>query len=409
MPAHLLSPHSAIFAAGSKVTLDCLYGEIMAQGSLCVERDAKEAECPPSTRLSHYEQKQVDAGSATLRTIVYDAKADGFGALKEEWNKLLQRSRYNTIFLTHEWQTTWWECLGKGDLWIVAFRRADTDELVGIAPLYLVTPKKGRWEGKRKLNIVGCIEVSDYLDLIIAKGWEKAVYAAFYEWLCSSSAPEWDVLDLCNLPQDSLTYREFESVVDPSHYTVEVSQEDVAPQFALPLHYETYLQEQVEKKQRHEIRRKQRRAEREAEVGFYYVGPQDNLVAEIDDFVALQQASREDKAEFMTPEMRHFFGVMAQRMQDAGWLRLCFLTLNGEKAAALLGFEYNQRYLLYNSGYDPEAYPHLSPGWVLVAYAIQYAIAVGDKVFDFMQGDEVYKYRFGSKDYAVMRVVVSRK
>jgi CelD/BcsL family acetyltransferase involved in cellulose biosynthesis len=131
-------------------------------------------------------------------------------------------------------------------------------------------------------------------------------------------------------------------------------------------------------------------------------------VAEIDDFVALQQASREDKAEFMTPEMRHFFGVMAQRMQDAGWLRLCFLTINGEKTASLLGFEYNRRYLLYNSGYDPEAYPHLSPGWVLLSYAIQYAIAVGDHVFDFMQGDEEYKYRFGSQDYAVMRVLVSR-
>ena len=47
-------------------------------------------------------------------------------------------------------------------------------------------------------------------------------------------------------------------------------------------------------------------------------------------------------------------------------------------------------------------------GWVLVAYAIQFAIAVGDQVFDFMQGNEDYKYRFGSQDYAVMRVLVSR-
>ena len=376
----------------------------MTQGSLCAETDAKEAECLPSAR-----QTQVDQQGATLRTVVYDPKADGFAALKAEWNTLLQRSRYNTVFLTHEWQTTWWECLGEGDLWIVAFRRVDTNELVGIAPLYFVTSEQGRWAGKRKFNIVGCIEVSDYLDVIAAKGWEPAVYTAFYAWLQSDDAPAWDVLDLCNLPQESLTYQEFPSVVDQSAYTVEISQEDVAPQFVLPLHYETYLQDQVEKKQRHEIRRKQRRAERESHVGFYYVGAEHNLVAEMDDFVALQQASREDKAEFMTPQMRRFFGIMAQRMQDAGWLRLCFLTLDGEKAAALLGFEYNRRYLLYNSGYDPHSNPHLSPGWVLVAYAIQYAIAVGDEVFDFMQGNESYKYYFGSKDYAVMRVLVSRR
>jgi CelD/BcsL family acetyltransferase involved in cellulose biosynthesis len=382
----------------------------MTQGSLCAETDAQEADCLPAVREKNPDQTSASSSPtlrASLRTVVYDPKANGFAALKSEWNKLLQRSRYNTIFLTYEWQTTWWECLGEGDLWIVAFRRGDTNELVGIAPLYLVTPTGGRWAGKRKLNLVGCIEVSDYLDMIVAKGWEQAVYAAFYQWLCSD-APAWDVLDLCNLPQDSLTYREFHNVVEQSTYKVEISQEDVAPQFVLPYHYESYLQEQVDKKQRHEIRRKQRRAERETEVNFYYVSPQDNLVAEIDDFVALQQASREDKAEFMTPEMRHFFGVMAQRMQDAGWLRLCFLTINGEKTASLLGFEYNRRYLLYNSGYDPEAYPHLSPGWVLLSYAIQYAIAVGDHVFDFMQGDEEYKYRFGSQDYAVMRVLVSR-
>jgi CelD/BcsL family acetyltransferase involved in cellulose biosynthesis len=375
----------------------------MTQGSLCMETDAKEADCQTSTRLL-----QPDQPAVAIRTVIYDPQADGFAALQAEWNALLRRSRYNTIFLTYEWQTTWWECLGEGDLWIVAFRQSDTDELVGIAPLYLVTPEKGRWTGKRKFNLVGCIEVSDYLDLIAAKGWEKEVYRAFYAWLCSSDAPAWDVLDLCNLPEDSLTYRDFPAVVDASTYRVDVSQEDVAPQFALPSHYEMYLQEQVEKKQRHEIRRKQRRAERETQVDFYYVGPEHNLVAEMDDFVALQQASRADKAEFMTPEMRHFFGVIAQRMQDAGWLRLCFLSLDGVKTAALLGFEYNRRYLLYNSGYDPEAYPHLSPGWVLVAYTIQYATAVGNQVFDFMQGNEEYKYRFGSQDYAVMRVLVSR-
>ena len=388
----------------------------MTQGSLCAETDAQEVECLPAARQSEQDQPTTTATTiadvsvqTSLQTIIYDPKADGFAALKAEWNKLLERSRFNTVFLTYEWQTTWWECLGEGDLWIAAFRRTDTDELVGIAPLYLVTPTGGAWANKRKFNLVGCIEVSDYLDMIVAKGWEPQVYAAFYGWLCSSDAPAWDVLDLCNLPQDSLTYQEFQNVVDPAAYTVEIKQEDVAPQFTLPLHYESYLQEQVEKKQRHEIRRKQRRAERETTVNFYYVEPQDNLVAEIDDFVALQQASREDKAEFMTPEMRHFFGVMAQRMQDAGWLRLCFLTLDGEKAATLLGFEYNRRYLLYNSGYDPDAFPHLSPGWVLVAYAIQYAIAVGNEVFDFMQGDEEYKYRFGSEDYAVMRVLVSRR
>ena len=348
--------------------------------------------------------------NSPLRRVVYGptTSPNGFLALAGEWNRLLKRSRANVFFLTYEWQTTWWEALGTGDLWIVAFRTPDTDELVGIAPLYLTERESGAYAGKRVFTLVGCIEVSDYLDILIAQGWETAVYTELLAWLHSTDAPAWDVVDLCNLPEVSLTYSTFPPLAEAAGHAVQVLQEDVAPQFALPLHYETYLQEQVDKKQRHEIRRKQRRAEREAEIGFYIVGKEHSLEAEVDDFVALQRASREDKADFMTPPMRRFFGAVARRMLDVGYLRLCFLTINGEKAATLYAFEYDRKFLLYNSGYDPDAHSQLSPGWVLLAYSIQYAIAAGCRVFDFMQGDEEYKYRFGSLDYKVMRVIMTR-
>jgi CelD/BcsL family acetyltransferase involved in cellulose biosynthesis len=353
-----------------------------------------------------------------------NSSPNGFDALSSEWNELLCKSRFNSLFLTHEWQTTWWHCLGQGDLWVVAFRCAATDELVGIAPLYCFThgEQDGELAGKTRLTIVGCIEVSDYLDIIAARGWESAVCRGLLRWLQSPQAPAWDILDLCNLPEASLTYRTLPTLCDGLVWQAEVSQEDVAPQFALPLRYETYLQELVDKKQRHEIRRKQRRAEREADVNFYIVGAngpgttrrngareaEPDLEREMEAFIQLQRASAHDKAEFMTPEMQRFFRCMAKRMLRAGYLRLCFLELNGEKAAALLAFDYDKRFWLYNSGYDPAAHAHLSPGWVLLAYSIQYAIAAGSRLFDFMQGDEEYKYHFGSGDYKVMRVRVQR-
>lgn len=351
------------------------------------------------------------AAPAPLRVQVYgpDASPSGFDLLAGEWNALVRRSRSNTLFLTHEWQTTWWNHLGEGDLWIVAFREPQQGKLVGIAPLYLVTLSQGELAGKRQLNIVGCIEVSDYLDLIVDDEWEEPVYQAFAGWLASPDAPAFDILDLCNLPDASRTHTTLPALLEGAGWTVRTFQEDTAPQFALPFRYESYLNEQVEKKQRHEIRRKQRRAEREATIGFYLVGPEHCLEAEVDDFVALQRASRVDKSEFMTPAMRRFFQAAARALYDAGWLRLCFLTVNGEKAASLFAFEYNRRFLLYNSGYDPtDAHAHLSPGWVILSYAIQYAIAIGCTLFDFMQGSEAYKYHFGAQDYRVMRVVARR-
>ena len=383
----------------------------MSSQTLCAEnQDAAHCSTLPSPVTVQPNSPAGQQKATLLHCTLYgpDAKPTGFDALAAEWNKVVKRSRFNNFFSTYEWQTTWWQYLGEGDLWILAFRRPENQELVGIVPLYLVTPKQGKFAGKRKLNLVGCIEVSDYLDIIAVKGWEQAVYTELLAWLQGPEAPAWDILDLCNLPEESLTYQTLPPLFEQAGLTLEITQEDVAPQFALPLHYETYLQELVEKKQRHEIRRKQRRAEREAQVDFYLVNKSHSLVAEVDDFVALQQASREDKAEFMTPQMRRFFGAVAERMLDAGYLRLCFLSINGEKAAALYAFEYDRRFLLYNSGYDPDAHSQFSPGWVLLAYSIQYAIAAGCRLFDFMQGNEEYKYRFGSQDYKVMRVIVRR-
>ena len=337
-----------------------------------------------------------------------DSRPNGFDVLAGEWNSLLERSLYNTIFLTLEWQSTWWTYLGNGDLWIVTLRDPATRTLVAIAPLYTVTPTEGEMAGKTHLHLVGCIEVSDYLDLIIARGWEAAVNARLAAWLTGPDAPHWDVIDLCNLPEESHTWQILPPLLERPGLNVRTFQEDTAPQFLLPPRYEDYLNEVVEKKQRHEIKRKQRRAEREADVGFHLVGSADSLEAEVDDFIALQRASRDDKSEFMTPEMRRFFSAMARTLFDAGWLRLLFLTIDGEKAAALFAFEYDRRFLLYNSGYDPQAHAQLSPGWVNLAYAIQYAIALGCTHFDFMQGDEEYKYRFGARDYRVMRIRAER-
>lgn len=385
----------------------------MTSANLCADKPVSAAGKPAHTTASSPDASATGAADAgeELDCIVYgpDSETDGFDALEAEWNALLQRARYNTIFLTHEWLSTWWNYLGEGELWILAMRRPATGELAGIVPLYLTTPQAGERAGLRTLFLVGCIEVSDYLDIIAAKEWETAVYRTLLRWLHSDAAPAWDAVDLCNLPQDSRTYQDLPDLAAEFDVDANVMREDVAPQFELPTRYETYLSDLVDKKQRHEIRRKQRRAEREARVDYILVQPEDNLDAEMDDFIALQQASRSDKAEFMTPEMRRFFHAMARRMMQKGWLRLSFLSIDGEKAAALLAFEYNRRYLLYNSGYDPEAHAHLSPGWVQLAYAIQYAIAVGCQVFDFMQGDEEYKYRFGSHDYDVMRVILRRR
>lgn len=337
-----------------------------------------------------------------MKLTIYNDEA-GFAALKADWNTLLTRSRSDTIFLTWEWQTTWWRCLGRGELWLLAWH--DDDTLVAIAPLFLSAGE----DGLRRFHIVGCIEVSDYVDLIIAQGHEEAVYRELLAWLVSPGAPDWDVLDFCNLPQDSLTHRLLPELAAGQGMRAVTHLEDVCPVIDLPADWEAYLAERLSKKQRHEVRRKQRKIESEADVHWYVVDGQHDLEAEMGSFIALHRLSATEKHSFMTPEMESYFREITQVMHAAGWLHLSFLEINGEKAAAMLSFIYGKSLLVYNSGYDPDSYAELSPGIALTSYDIQDAIGRGLRVFDFLQGDEVYKYRFGAADTAVYRTQITQK
>lgn len=325
----------------------------------------------------------------------------GFAALKPEWNGLVHRSCYDTVFLTWEWQSTWWEHLGEGQLLLLGFRHEQDGRLVGITPLFT-----SQQEGKPGLNVVGCRDVSDYLDLIIEVGQEEAVYTALLDYL-ENDGPDWDCFDLCNIPQASATYTRLREMAESRGYQALVEVEDVCPIIDLPTTWDEYLM-MLDKKQRHEIRRKLRKAEGGAGAEFYTVGPEHDLGAEMEDFVELHQKSAPEKDAFMDPEMQAFFYAVAQLLYEQGWLQLNFVEIRGVKSASLLNFDYGNAILVYNSGYDPTRFRHLSPGIVVSARSIELAISLGREKFDFLRGDEVYKYRFGAQDTVVRRLLLAK-
>ena len=190
-------------------------------------------------------------------------------------------------------------------------------------------------------------------------------------------------------------------------YGVARQHEDVCPVIPLPDTWDAYLSS-LDKKQRHEIRRKLRRARREARVHWRVIGPQDDLETAMTVFIALHQKSHPEKDEFMDETMQAFFRAVAQVMQEAGWLQLSFLEVNGQPAASMLCFDYDDAIMVYNSGYDPYCYASLSPGIVCLAYCIQHAIALGRTRFDFLQGGEEYKYRLGGQDTEVLYLTIHR-
>ncbi len=336
-----------------------------------------------------------------MKTAVY-TDATIFETLAPEWDDLLARSVNAPFFMRHIYQRIWWQWLGNDDLVVITVRNED-GELVGLAPLYGSTNAAGQ----RELSFVGCVDISDYLDLLVDRDYVGAVHQALLDCLAGNDSPPWDKLYLCSLSHDSVTHTRLAEAAQDRGWQITVQQQDVCPVITLPDSWDDYLAG-LDKKQRHEIRRKMGKIEREAETRWYAVEAEAGLAEAMERFIQLHQKSAQAKEDFWSDELIRFFKSVAIEIARAGWLKLFFIEVNGVEAAAMLCFDYNNEFLLYNSGYDPGQFANLSPGNVLTAYTIQEAIRLGRSRYDFLRGDEIYKFRFGAVAEPVYDLSITR-
>lgn len=330
-----------------------------------------------------------------------------FDSLAEEWNELLICcSASHVPFLRYEYLRAWWDTLGggewqEGELHIVTVRDED-GALLAAAPLFFTRNR----EGQPALMLIGSIEISDYLDLVADRRILPEFIDALFEHLSSPAAPPWKALDLYNLPDESPTILLLQEAARRCGWKFTSEQLQQCPYIPLPGDWEQYLAG-IDKKQRHEIRRKMRRAEEWPEpVSWRIIEDENRLDAEIEAFMDLM-AQDPEKDRFLTQVMRSQMRGLVHAAFRAGWLQLSFLEVGGRKAAGYLNFDYNGHVWVYNSGLSQE-YRELSPGWVLLGYLLRWANENQRKTFDFMRGDEDYKYRFGALNRSVMRVKVER-
>jgi CelD/BcsL family acetyltransferase involved in cellulose biosynthesis len=161
----------------------------------------------------------------------------------------------------------------------------------------------------------------------------------------------------------------------------------------LPATWEEYLGI-LTAKQRHEVRRKLRRLSEAGKVEYHIVKDRVVVHDSMDTFLKMFTESRTDKAVFLTAQMESFFRSLADNMAEAGLLRLGILELDTLPTAMVMCFDYNDCMYLYNSSYNPR-YNSLSVGLLCKVLCIKESIQEGKKRFDFLKGDETYKYHLG--------------
>lgn len=316
-----------------------------------------------------------------------------------EWGRLLALDPDRHLFATPEWNRVWWEEFGEGKELLVLVGRRGSD-VAGIVPLY-----RKQEENRQILRFVGGIDLTDYLGPICAADDRGAVADSLIGWLREAEV-EWDEFDAHNMLVP-LGFAEFlVERADAHGLDFILTQEETAAVLPLAADWDGYLGS-LGSKDRHELRRKLRRFEREYPEARVRSATDETLAQDLGAFIDMHRGAEGHKGHFMRPEISTFFQRVARCFQERGWLRLDLLEMGDQPVASTFSFQLEETFYLYNSAYEPEL-GRLSPGLVLVAQLVQRSIEEGLHRFDLLRGPERYKYQLGAQALPLNNVRIFR-
>ncbi len=354
------------------------------------------------------------------------------------WDRLLAVTHTATPFSRWTFHRAWWDAYGSTahDEYLVV-SAPDNAEIRAIVPLmhrHEVEPEDAPTAtvlrahspicqpvpGEALAVMFGASYHADYATVLAADGDLEPTASATGRALADASArsdddPPWDVVDLRRLrhvdPALPALESAFRSIGEVDGWRVTREQEDVCPVATVPTgDWDEYLTT-LDKTARHEIRRKIRRAESVGELTIEIGPPTDEA---IEDFIRLHTLRFGDHGLFPDNEggarSLRFIRRLAEleRSELRGdVMHVARVRCGGRLIYVVVAFDDGSTCFMYNGGMDPAA-KDASPGVTGAALYIQNRIEAGRRRFDFLRGQERYKYEWGAVDEPIFRLLVQR-
>ncbi|OBW63475.1 MAG: acetyltransferase [Dehalococcoides mccartyi] len=320
--------------------------------------------------------------------MVYIFKELGLEELSRNFDASQNGLNVANPFIHPGWQSVWQKCFSPSDRQICGLVTSET-ETIGLIALRI---------NNGVARFIADGSVFDYLDFMVKPGHQLGYFELLMKLLKQKQV---EILELESLTSRSEAYNYLLPMAKEKGFQIICEQADVSPLLDLPADFDKYMS-MLEPHQRHELKRKLRRLD-EALTPRLEINANPESVE-----ILLEQMeqSHPEKALFLSPEMRCYFRQLAHWLAGQGYLRLVFLKTADTTLASLFCFDYNNIRYLYNSGYRPE-YSHLSVGVLSKMLAIKDAIEKGYDAFDFLRGEEKYKFHLGGKSQPVYKCQIN--
>jgi len=331
-----------------------------------------------------------------------------FSKLQTTWNNLLRQSDADNPFLTWEWLYSWWKFYGdKYELMILLVR--EDDKTVALAPLMSRTKTLGLLN-VREVFFLGSFGVgSDYLDFIITRGREISCVDQILHYL-TGNQQKWDAINLTNILETSKSIEQVTKTCKSRGYPSIVAASVVCPSILLPSTWNEY-ESTLSKSMRTTIKRKNKKLNKGATVEYEVIQESSDLDEAMNDMFVLNRLRMKTKSlqgGFSNGKFTKFHQDIIPIFFQNDILHLSFLKANNTRIAALYNFIYNDTCFYYQSGFDP-LWAKFSPGTVLFSMSIQDAIENGMLQYDFLQGNEPYKFSWTNTKRQCVSILIFNK
>jgi CelD/BcsL family acetyltransferase involved in cellulose biosynthesis len=314
-----------------------------------------------------------------------------------EWERLLATNPTASAFSNRAVHEAWW--IGYGaeatDISLAVYDAAGT--------LYAYLPLMLRPEGVRYLGATYHIDYATVLIDLTSTESPAAIDALVVHLFADATALDFRRLRRADRAHELL----MSALANNATRTATLTIEDPAPAIDLTniTTFDEHL-ERIDKKDRHEIRRKIRRGEGAGVT----ISAKPHAVDDLAEFIKLHRARWGHHGLFTEDEkgvrdeafMRELFArapeglitiIVARNLEFGAFAAGLFLR-------DATGIRY------WNAGGELAARA-LSPGILLFAHGLQMAITERKQTFDFLRGNESYKYEVGAADVDVLMMTVS--
>ena len=335
---------------------------------------------------------------------------DDLQQLAGSWNGLLERSLNDNLFLTWEWISTWATTYLRGDeLLVVAV--FDDEDLVAIAPFWVQRSRTAGLFPIRLLRFLGSSGVaSDYLDVIVQNKDHARWINEIWNRLFSDLRRDWDVLAYENARSDSTALGHFYRLAEEDDRCIarQIVNAETCPYMPLPDQV-TDLLSGMSRTRRYTINHSRKRLGELGEIRIDTSHDSEQAAEALTRLRELNTRSWRERGQpgsFSTHEFVRFHSVVAQRSLELDRLLLCSLWADDRYLGGFYGFVYHGVLYFYIMSVEQSDQKRVNTGDVLLSHCMEEGIRRGCRVFDFLRGDEGYKYRWTENQHRLLSLEI---